>query len=129
MGNAWLKEHPEKLKISQKKYYHSHKEEYAIRQKKYRLVHSREIAEKKLKRAFGIDFEDYAYMFEAQRGCCAICGRHQDEFKKALHVDHNHVTGQIRGLLCFPCNRGLGRFGDTKPLLLKAIKYLEKVGE
>ena len=46
--------------------------------------------------------------------------------KNALTVDHNHVTGQIRGLLCTNCNLGIGNFKDKTELLKNAIKYLEK---
>ena len=63
-----------------------------------------------LQRTYGISNEDYNVMFKGQEGCCAICGRHQREFKKRLHVDHNHTTGQVRALLCAKCNTGLGHY-------------------
>jgi len=44
---------------------------------------------------------------------------------RSLNVDHDHVTGQIRGLLCGPCNKGLGLLGDNLDSLWKAIHYLE----
>ena len=69
-------------------------------------------------------------MFENQNGLCAICN--QPETKKlkgnvvALHVDHDHKTGKIRGLLCFTCNIGLGLFQDNKTLLFSALEYVER---
>lgn len=46
-------------------------------------------------------------MWNNQMGRCAICGKHERRFKKRLAVDHNHKTGKVRSLLCFPCNRFL----------------------
>lgn len=70
--------------------------------------------------------EDYNKMFQEQQGCCAICGRHQSEMKRPLNVDHNHLTGIVRKLLCVSCNVGLGLFktDDGTMLLEKAIKYI-----
>ena len=67
---------------------------------------------------------DFDKMYAEQKGCCAICGRHQSELKKALGVDHNHITKKIRSLLCNKCNSGLGLFQDDSKLLSKASKYL-----
>jgi hypothetical protein len=77
-----------------------------------------------LKRKFNLSEEQYKLMFDNQDGKCAICGKHQNEFKQALAVDHSHVTGKIRGLLCFKCNRGLGCFNDNVNDIEKAITYL-----
>ena len=74
----------------------------------------------------GYTQEDYDTKFNEQKGCCAICGKHQSEFKRALSADHCHVTGNKRGLLCFHCNTALGKFNDDIVLLSKAIKYLEE---
>lgn len=58
---------------------------------------------------------------------CAIC---PTEFAalgpRQVHVDHNHATGKIRGLLCGSCNRALGYFKDRPDVLEKAARYLEK---
>lgn len=60
----------------------------------------------KLKTRFGLDPEDYEEMLEKQDGRCAICGSLPDG--QHLSVDHNHETGDVRGLLCQPCNLALG---------------------
>jgi uncharacterized protein YlaI len=59
-----------------------------------------------------------------QKGCCAICGKHQTILNKTLNVDHCHKTGKIRGLLCTNCNHGLGKFYDNAEVLKVAINYL-----
>lgn len=82
------------------------------------------IIEKMLKQNFGITLEDYNKMFERQKGCCAICKRHQVTFKNRLSVDHSHVTGKIRGLLCANCNHGIGLFHEDIVVLKESIKYL-----
>lgn len=78
-----------------------------------------------LKKQYGITPEDYDAMYEAQKGCCAICGIHQSETKHKLHVDHCHETGTVRGLLCKNCNLALGNFKDSITNLSSAISYLE----
>ena len=78
-----------------------------------------------LKKRFDINVETYDIMFDKQEGRCAICSRRQDELKQRLTVDHNHVTGKIRGLLCFDCNTSLGHFREDITLLEKAIVYLQ----
>ena len=61
-------------------------------------------------------------MFAKQDGRCAICCREQDS--KRLAVDHDHHTGQVRGLLCSDCNRGIGLLQDNALNLLAAYHYL-----
>ncbi len=73
---------------------------------------------------YGIGLDEYNQMFADQGGCCAICGKHQTEFKKSLAVDHNHETGKVRALLCVNCNLGVGCFKDDSSLLQAAIRYL-----
>jgi len=65
-------------------------------------------------------------MFNKQNGCCKICKIHQSKLKSALHIDHNHSTNKIRGLLCNKCNQGLGLFNDNIILLTNSINYLKK---
>lgn len=76
-----------------------------------------------LKQKFGLTLDKFQKMFLNQRGHCKICGNLPD--KRGLSVDHDHRTGQVRGLLCFRCNAALGGFSDSVRLLKKAIQYLQ----
>jgi hypothetical protein len=76
-----------------------------------------------LRRA-GSSLREYEQLKEAQGGVCAICGR-APVAKQRLSVDHCHVTGQVRGLICDPCNTALGLFGDDPERLLAAARYLQ----
>ncbi|MGH3646200.1 MAG: endonuclease domain-containing protein [Micromonosporaceae bacterium] len=60
-----------------------------------------------LKRRYGIGVEEFAQLLAGQGGVCAICGAQDPE-----HVDHDHVYGNVRGILCFNCNGDLGQFKD-----------------
>jgi hypothetical protein len=72
---------------------------------------------------YGLTLEDYDALLKAQDGLCAIC--HKPERKNpSLSVDHNHITGKVRGLLCDRCNRVLGAVEDTVEILRSAIDYL-----
>lgn len=78
-----------------------------------------------LKRYYGITLEQYDELLEKQEHKCVICDRHEDEFKTRLCVDHNHSTGEIRGLLCNYCNhRVIGRHKDGE-LLRKMADYVD----
>lgn len=91
------------------------------RNTKYRGTpqHKQSLWKSHLKRKYGISVEEYQILVERQQGLCAICG----EFKN-LHIDHNHVTTRVRGLLCGDCNRALGLFHDNAQRLQSAIDYL-----
>lgn len=77
-----------------------------------------------LKKRYGISVECYEKMLEDQNGVCAICGAFPG--KRRLHVDHNHKTGEVRGLLCNNCNVGIGHAQEDITTLKKMIYYLEK---
>ena len=78
------------------------------------------------RRKYGITLKDYELMAKNQNNTCAICNRsHPGTRIKRFHVDHNHITGIVRGLLCENCNRALGQFQDNPVFLKAAIIYLE----
>lgn len=74
---------------------------------------------------YGISPEQYMQIWEAQGGKCKICGKEPKE-GEYLHIDHDKQTGEIRGLLCGKCNRGLGMFDEETKNLVKAIKYIKE---
>lgn len=76
-----------------------------------------------LKRRHGITVEAYNTVFANQGGVCGICEK--PPVGKRLAVDHSHVTGDIRGLLCANCNRAIGLLGDDIGLLEAAGRYLQ----
>lgn len=64
-------------------------------------------------------------LWDAQKGCCAICNKPESHFMKKLAVDHNHKTGRVRGLLCYRCNKFLvGRF--TLETIYPVVDYLAR---
>lgn len=80
------------------------------------------ISEKTKLRTYGITTSDYARLCSEQHGQCAICGI--SPFGQALHVDHCHETGKVRGLLCLTCNAGIGLLKDDPDLCYAASIYL-----
>ena len=82
--------------------------------------------ERDLQALFGMTVAEYDQMDAAQLGQCKICGVHKRHiYRKRLVVDHDHETGQVRGLLCNKCNQGLGLLGDNEEALRKALSYLQ----
>ena len=87
----------------------------------------------RLKR-YGIDLDGYNALRKQQNYCCVICEVHETEVSQgrattpdtALHVDHDHATGKVRGLLCTNCNIILGKCYDKIETLNKAIQYLKE---
>lgn len=76
-----------------------------------------------LRRTFGMTLDEYRVMESAQDGCCAIC-RQQCKSGRSLAVDHNHETGEVRGLLCGNCNRAIGLLQEDPELFAAAVQYL-----
>ena len=76
-----------------------------------------------LKRKYGITVEQYDELLASQGGRCAIC-RREPRPDISLHLDHDHESGQLRGILCFRCNNALGDFDDDPTLLQAALGYL-----
>jgi hypothetical protein len=73
-----------------------------------------------LKHRYGIGADDFDRLVDEQGGMCGICRRSDPE-----HVDHAHDTGEVRGILCFNCNGGLGQFRDSVDALRSAVVYLD----
>jgi len=109
-----------KFQIKHKLYYQANKEKFQTRYlRSYR------------KRKYGIDEVQFNKLLSEQGGVCLICqkGETNHDFRTGelikMSIDHDHVTGKNRGLLCGKCNRAIGLFEDNPILLRKAAEYLE----
>lgn len=124
---AWKAKNPDKVKGYQERYRIRHLEQIREQQKRYRR--SAEYRERNLRIRYKISQKDYDAIYQAQDGKCAIC----HTFKKSLDVDHNHETGEVRGLLCNPCNRTLGimeqsyNLGATMEAFDEYLKHAKRV--
>lgn len=79
---------------------------------------------------YGLTSGQYESLLATQGGGCAICGSltSRSETRPFLYIDHDHDTGDVRGLLCSPCNSGLGHFHDDADRLISAANYLRAKG-
>lgn len=94
-----------------------------LRSEEYRKTEQgKAVRRRQTVRAYGLTIEDYEKMYKELAGCCQICGDHRD----VLHIDHDHKTGKVRGLLCSSCNTGIGKLKDNTGILRGAINYLER---
>lgn len=95
--------------------------------KAYRLRKKDDIPYYTLKHKYGIDKAEFFKLLNEQGGKCGIC-KSQLGIKSSrnIHVDHDHTTSIVRGLLCHQCNVGLGHFRGNRLNLIAAIRYLER---
>lgn len=89
-----------------------------------------------LKKKYGLESGEFEALWMIFKGTCEICGKKMERPTKGrgqgldvVAVDHDHETGEIRGLICNACNKGLGFFKDNVELLKKATEYLEIGGK
>ena len=109
----------ERVSERNKKYHAEHRDQNLARRKK-------NWPKEGLLKRYGLSLADYDRLLEQQAGGCAICGGvTMWRGEGRLSVDHDHETGEVRGLLCSPCNTGLGHFHDDAERLRRAIIYLE----
>ena len=112
----YRQEHPEQCKESHNKWKRNNPEKLKEQWTKYRLMHN-----------YGITKLDWDIMFEKQKGCCALCNESfgDNNWMKPV-VDHNHITGKVRGLLHRSCNLLLGYVNDNELKLQLGIDYLHR---
>jgi hypothetical protein len=108
---AWQREHPDLL---------------AARMEAFRAAGKKKVSDRKshLKRKYGLTLDEFDRLLEAQGGVCVICGREGVD-----HVDHDHNTGRVRGILCFQCNVAIGLLEDDVDRIAAAIAYLDRDDE
>jgi hypothetical protein len=105
---AWQQANPDRVKA------------WRVRNRDRRNEQMREIH---LRNKFGLTPEEYEAILESQGGVCALCDAAPTP-GISLHVDHDHGTGEIRGLLCMRCNNALGLFREDPHLLRRAARYV-----
>lgn len=114
-NRSWQKRNPEKQKQYKRQTYLRHCERYT---------------EEAILRQRKITKEEYLALIEKQDNKCAICFLEEsvimrkDRSVSPLSIDHDHISGKLRGLLCARCNRGLGSFKESEERLINAINYL-----
>lgn len=101
----------------------------AILRKNYQYRHNKKTIdgrrERMLQQKYGLSLDQYEALLIAQDYKCKICKHEEGERGRAkLAVDHDHKTGKIRGLLCDPCNRGIGMLLDDPNIILNAYQYI-----
>ena len=77
-----------------------------------------------LRKSYGLTESEVVEILTSQDGLCAIC-----QSAPAIHIDHDHRTGAVRGMLCFRCNAALGQLGDSPDVLVRATRYLLTAAE
>lgn len=117
-SRAYKKAHPEERKAYAREWYHKNKHKHKHKEK----IKNRRTW---LKIQYGMTLQDYDAMLAKQGGVCAI-HRGPNNINQPFHVDHDHKTGKVRGLLCNNCNTILGHAKDSILVLEAAIRYLEE---
>lgn len=113
-AREYRKKYPEKIKEIRRKSYMKHKGKSLERKKRNHRVYT-------LKQ-YGLTQEAYNRMLQEREGKCDICSK--TETRRALSVDHRHVDGMVRGLLCGSCNVAIGLFKENPIILKRAAEYL-----
>ncbi len=117
-------------KDKSRRHYQQNKLERVAASKRWREANPEKWAEtkrrSKVKIKFGMEWGDYLTLLSERGEVCWICGATDPgRGRKSMCVDHDHGTGMVRGLLCFDCNDGIGRFRDDPELLRSAVRFLE----
>jgi hypothetical protein len=119
---AYYDQNRDKVNAQKREYRKNNQEKLAAQWKK----RAEQVRNNKLKRLYGISYEDKVEMHKQQNGVCPIC--YQPLGVNDLHVDHDHDTGEVRGLLCKHCNMGLGNFKENTEALERALSYIQLGG-
>lgn len=105
----------------------------AAAMREWQRTHRDSVRRTRIKKKYGLTPEAYEALLTKQGPHCPICGKAlphhlsspDSDLRDAVAIDHNHTTGAIRGILCAPCNKGLGYFVDDPQRLMAAARYLQ----
>jgi Recombination endonuclease VII len=109
-ATQWRKDNPERFQKWQAEY-------------RARPERKRKMRDLYYRRTFGISADEFDALLAGQSGGCAICGS-VPEREASFHLDHDHLSGAIRGILCLSCNQALGHFRDDPTVLQRAADYV-----
>lgn len=130
-SRLWRLANPEKEKASRKRYREKNKEKLQKSQKEYRESTNYH-RNWHLVNRYGITLKEYEQLNSNQGGKCAICRKAEtsrnkrDGTVRELAVDHNHETGEVRGLLCRACNVSLGFLDEDPVIINRMLEYINK---
>lgn len=105
VARAWDLANPERAEASRRKWARSNPDKIRAHKRKHK---------------YGLEDYEFKAIYVSQRGCCAIC----EQRLVVPCIDHNHGTGEVRGLLCTTCNTGIGHLRDSPVLLTRALEYV-----
>lgn len=112
-------------KAKAKSWYGENREKRRAYDKAYNAENREAIRNYNLQYKFGVTLDEYESILASQGNVCGICGCDADPIVgRAMPLDHDHVTGAPRGVLCSSCNRGIGLLGDDPDRLVAAAAYL-----
>jgi hypothetical protein len=130
-SERYREKHPDRVKKQKAAWHKKNRAKSIARVKAWKAAHPEADFNRHLRRKYGLSREQYDVMVVAQSGACGICkgppngkacnGREHKRFD----VDHDHVTGKVRGLLCHACNVMLGQARDRVDVLQAAILWLQ----
>jgi hypothetical protein len=126
ISRAWAAANPERKRDLRREWALAHPERVREHKRQSYLRNKTTYQRNGQLRRYGVTREAFDAMFAAQDGLCAICDAALDSSNRKLtpQVDHDHATGEFRGLLCGGCNAGLGQFKDEPAILQRASRYL-----
>lgn len=88
--------------------------------------HKKYFHEAAIQKKYNLTIEDYYELLKQQQGNCAICNTNLLKQTRKPHIDHDHKTNTVRGLLCANCNMGIGHLRDDYRICLNAVMYLKR---
>ena len=126
MVDKWAEANPDKRKVVTARSREKNREAMRKAQREYHQRNPDRHRNNFLKRTFGITVDEYREMIAKRNGLCDICKSPEPGGKGNFHLDHDHTTGEIRGILCAKCNLGIGSLQDSIEILEAAANYLAK---
>lgn len=121
----WRANNPERYQSNRKAYYEKNREKCIAAVRDWTSRNREHVRNKRFLRRYGLTPEAYQKLLASQNYCCAVCEQDMRTIPHGPQVDHNHVTKEVRGLLCILCNTGIGKFKESAELMRAAITYLE----